>query len=160
MEISTESPPAGPVGRVVRLALALCLGIIALPVYLEAGARYNVSALGLAVTLVALYTLVHAAISRWPVLINRWLGAAVVVIPLFLVWLLGQGGGPLFGQGEGGTAAITFLAVSFLVDSVRAHSGCEVMAVPGLLLARRTHLPCLLLGPIDRAEAAGGEGPR
>lgn len=59
-----------------------------------------------------------------------------------------------------GTAAITFLAVSFLVDFARGNAGCEVMGLPGLLFGDRTHLPCLLLRPIVHPEAASpGPGP-
>ena len=72
--------------------------------------------------------------------------------PVFLVWLFGQGGGPLFGQGEGGTAAITYIGVSLLIDVMRADSGCEVMAIPGLVLGNRTHLACIVFSPFDAIE--------
>ncbi len=148
-----KSPRAGPIGRFSRLALGIGLAVITLPVYFGAGATYNLSSLGLTVGLVVLYTLIHLVVSRFLIGLNPWVGAVLVVIPVFLVWFLGQGGGPLFGQGEGGTAALTFLTVSFLVDFARADSGCEVMALPGLLTGERTHMPCLLLCPIDHAEA-------
>ncbi len=152
--MEVQPPKAGAVGRAARLVLGVSLVVIALPVYLEAGGRYNLASLGLALGLVVLYTLFHLVISRHLTHLNRWIGAILVAMPVFLVWLLGQGGGPLFGQGEGGTAAITFLAISFLVDFIRADAGCEVMALPGLIFGNRTHLPCLLLCPIDHAEAA------
>jgi len=160
--MKVQTPKAGPVGRLARLVLGVCLVVIALPVYFEAGSRYNLSSLGLALGLFVLYTALHVVMSRLLPGLNQWVGAAVAVIPVFLMWFFGQGGGPLFGQGEGGTAALTFLAVSFLVDFARGSSGCEVMALPGLLLGNRTHLPCLLLCPIDHmetAEAVGGGTP-
>jgi hypothetical protein len=76
----------------------------------------------------------------------------LAVTPVFLVWLFGQGGGPLFGQGEGGTAAITYVGVSLLIDFARSDSGCEVMAIPGLILGNRTHLACIALSPFDALE--------
>jgi len=143
---------AGPIGRTVRLFVAICLVIIDLPVLLRAGTAYNLRVLGLFGALVLFYTLVHVGVSRYLRHLNRWLGAVLALTPVVLVWYFGQGGGPLFGQGEGGTAAITFIAASLLIDVVRADSGCEVMAIPGLLLGNRTHLACVVFCPIDAME--------
>ena len=152
--MDTGPQRTGKVGRVARLVLGVGLTIIALPVYFEAGREYILASLALALGLVAFYTAVHLALSPLLARLNRWIGAIVVVAPVLLVWYFGQGGGPLFGEGEGGTAAITFLAVSFFVDFARGSAGCEVMALPGLLFGKRANLPCLLLFPIDDAEAA------
>jgi hypothetical protein len=125
---------------------------MAVPIYFRADAAYGLASLGLVIALVLFYTLMHYAVSRYLPNINRWLGAALAVTPVFLVWLLGQGGGPILGQGEGGTAAITYVGLSLLVDFMRADSGCEVMAIPGLILGNRTHLACIALSPIDALE--------
>lgn len=143
---------AGPVGRVLRLVIGICLLILAVPVYLKAGLGYGLTSLALTVGLLLLYVVAHWAVSGHFRSLNRWVGALIAITPVFLVWSLGQGGGPLFGQGEGGTAAITFIAISMLVDAARAATGCEVMALPGLLFGNRTHLPCIALGPIDAWE--------
>ena len=156
--MESEIARALHIGRWLRLLLGVCLVVIALPVYLEAGSAYNLSSLGLAAGLLVFYLALHYVISRHFRSINRWVGAVLAVTPVFLVWFFGQGRGPLFGQGEGGTAAITFLAVSFLVDFLHAGAGCEVMALPGLILGDRTHLPCILLSPVDAAEAARAAG--
>lgn len=145
---------AGPIGRTLRLLVAICLLIIDVPVLLEAGRAYNLRALALVAALTLFYALLHIAVSRYLKHLNRWLGAVVAITPVVLVWYFGQGGGPLFGQGEGGTAAITFIAISLLVDVVRSDSGCEVMAIPGLFFRNRTHLACLAFGPIDAIEVA------
>lgn len=152
--MESDSTRAGVIGRAARLVLGVCLVIIALPVYFEAGRAYSLASLGLILGLVAFYVVLHLVLSRPLAGLNRWVGAFVAAAPVFLMWYFGQGGGPLFGQGEGGTAAITFLAVSFLVDFARRNAGCEVMALPGLMFGSRTHLPCILLCPIDHAEAA------
>ena len=143
---------AGPIGRSLRLLVAVCLLIIDVPVLLRAGWAYNLASLGLMVALTLFYMIVHFVVSRYLPNLNQWLGAALAVTPVFLVWFFGQGGGPLFGQGEGGTAALTFVALSLLVDVVRADSGCEVMAIPALILGDRTHLACIAFCPIDALE--------
>jgi hypothetical protein len=143
---------AGPIGRSVRLLVAVFLLIIDVPVLLRAGWAYNLATLGLVVALTLFYMLVHYVVSRHFPNLNPWSGAVLAITPVFLVWFLGQGGGPLFGQGEGGTAAITFVALSLLIDVVRADSGCEVMAIPGLIFGNRTHLACIAFCPIDALE--------
>ena len=146
---------AGPTGRTLRLIVAICLLIIDVPVLLKAGRDYNLRVAALVVGLTLFYALIHVVVSHFLPTLNRWLGAALAIAPLLAMWYLGQGGGPLFGQGEGGTAAITFLALSLLVDVVRSDTGCEVMAIPGLMFRDRTHLACLAFGPIDALEAKG-----
>ena len=145
---------AGPIGRSLRLLVAVYLLIIDVPVLLRAGWAYNLASLGLMVVLTLFYMIVHYVVSRYLPNLNQWLGAVLAVTPVFLVWFFGQGGGPLFGQGEGGTAAITFVALSLLIDVVTADSGCEVMAIPGLILGDRTHLACIAFCPIDALEEA------
>lgn len=143
---------AGPVGRALRLVIGISVLILAAPVWLEAGWRYGLASLALMGGLLLLYVAAHWIVTRYLRDLNRWLGALLALTPVVLVWYLGQGGGPLFGQGEGGTAAITFVAISMLVDFARADVGCEVMALPGLLFRDRTHLPCIALSPIDAWE--------
>lgn len=152
--MTTKARRTGPIGRTLRLLVAVCLLIIDVPVLLKAGTAYNLRTLALVAALAVFYTLVHIAVSRYLLTLNRWLGAVLAIAPVVLVWYFGQGGGPLFGQGEGGTAAITYIAISLLVDVARANAGCEVMAIPSLIFRRRTHLPCLAFGPIDAIETA------
>lgn len=143
---------AGVCGRVFRLVFGVCVMIIALPVWFVAGWGYNLRSLGIMGALLLFYTLVHFVVSRYLTGLNRWIGAILAVTPVFLVWYYGQGGGPLFGEGEGGTAAITYIGVSLLIDVLRADSGCEVMALPGLIFGNRTHLACIVFSPIDALE--------
>jgi hypothetical protein len=151
-ELHVKADRAGPIGRSLRLLIGVYVMIVALPVYFSAGWAYNLRSLGIVVALAAFYTLMHLGISRFVPQLHPWLGAFLAVSPVVLVWYFGQGGGPLFGQGEGGTGALTYVGVSLLIDAMRANAGCEVMAIPGLVLGNRTHLPCIALCAIDTLE--------
>lgn len=144
---------AGIGGRMLRLVFGVCVMIVALPVWFEAGWGYHSRSLAIMAALVLFYTLIHFIVSRYLPGLNRWIGAILAVTPVSLVWYFGQGGGPLFGQGEGGTAAITYIGVSLLIDALRADAGCEVMALPGLIFGDRTHLACIVFSPFDALES-------
>jgi hypothetical protein len=144
---------AGVCGRMLRFVFGGYVMIVALPVWFVAGWGYNLRSLGIMTALLVFYTLVHFVVSRYLAGLNRWIGAILAVTPVILVWFYGQGGGPLFGQGEGGTAAITYIGVSLLIDALRADSGCEVMALPGLIFGNRTHLACFVFSPVDALES-------
>ncbi len=141
-----------PIGRTLRLLGGVALLIIDLPVLLRASWTYTLASLGIVVALTLFYMMMHYLISRYTPTINRWLGALLALTPVFLVFIFGQGGGLLFGQGEGATGALTYIALSLLIDFVRADAGCEVMALPGLFFKNRTHLACITLTPIDILE--------
>jgi hypothetical protein len=98
--MTQEGKKARPIGRLLRLIIGAALTYMAVPIYFRADAAYSLASLGLVIALVLFYTLMHYAVSRYLPNINRWLGAALAVTPVFLVWLLGQGGGPILGQGE------------------------------------------------------------
>ena len=147
---------AGVCGRMLRLVFGVCMMIVALPVWFVAGWGYNLRSLGIMAAMVLFYTLIHVVVSRYFAGLNRWIGAILAVTPVVLVWYYGQGGGPLLGQGEGGTAAITYIGVSLLIDALRADSGCEVMALPGLIFGNRTHLACIVFSPVDALESRQG----
>lgn len=89
---------AGTFGRGARLALGLCLAVITLPVYFDADITYVSASLALTLGLVGVYIAVHVLVSRYSSGINRWIMAVLAVLPVAVVWSLGQGGGPLFGQ--------------------------------------------------------------
>lgn len=141
---------AGPFGRAARGGLGLCLAVITLPVYFDADSSYVSASLTLTVGLAVLYVALYALVSRYLAAVSGWV---LAVLPVVLVWSFGQGGWPLFGSGEGGTAALTYLMLSLFVDFIRGSAGCEVMAIPSLLFGTGTHVPCVLLCPIDHAEA-------
>lgn len=151
--MSDAIPKTKPIGRALRLLGGVGLMILAVPVYLKAGWSYNLKSLGVVTALAVFYIGLYYLVSRYSPNLNKWLGAVLAVVPVAVVFILGQGGGPIFGQGEGATGAITYIGISLLIDFIRADAGCEVMALPGLLFKERTHLACIALSPIDWLEA-------
>ena len=123
--MTSEANRSGPIGRLLRLVVGISVMIVALPVYFEAGWAYNLRSLGIVLALAAFYTLMHFVITRYVPNLNRCSGAILAVAPVFLVWFQGQGGGLLFGQGEGGTGAITYVGVSLLIDFVRGEASMK-----------------------------------
>ena len=143
---------AKPVGRTLRLLFGMANMIFIVPIYLKAGLNFNLASLGVAVGLTLIYIAVHYHVTRYFPNINSWIGALVALIPVTLVAVFGMPHNLIFGRGEGAIGALTFLGVSFIIDFIRADSGCEVMAIPGLLAKNRTHLACVTLTPVDMLE--------
>jgi hypothetical protein len=71
---------------------------------------------------------------------------------LVALYVAGASELPILGHGKGELAAVTFLGVSLVVAGVRAVSGCELMAIPGVFFRKDTELACLIFSPLDRLE--------
>ena len=136
-------PQAMPLSRVLRLVLGVfALAMITPPLLSASGAgRMRVAAVFAA--LVVGYTLVHYIVSRYFGWLHPWVGAAIAVTPVFIVFLLG---------GVYMVGAIAFVALSLILIAALGHPGCEVMAFPALILGRRTHLACIFFSPLDWVE--------
>ena len=133
-----------PIGRILRFLMgAFMLGLIA-PQIPWASWTANATIAGVIVALVVGYTAIHFAVRRFVPNINRWLGAVVAAAPVMLLFI--------FGGGIGQIASVGFVGASLLIDSINGDAGCEVMAIPGLLLGKRTHLACLFFTPLDLLE--------
>ena len=147
----------GAVGRIVRVGLGLLMLAAVAPHFLAGDWRFILASLGVALGLVGLYALVHVLVSSRFRGVSRSLGSVAALAPLVLVYVLGFGDGPIFGQGEGQLGALTFLAGSLILAGWHADPGCEVMSAPNALFGRRAHLTCLFLLPIDRLERRLGK---
>lgn len=147
------SPPhAGLFGRLLRLALgALLLASIA-GFYLRGSASFALSAAGVVVGLALLGLLTHRLLVRAAGRTGAWTRSCVALAPLVLVYLLGIGGGPIFGRGEGQLGALTFLGLSLVAAALTADPGCELLALPNLLSRRPVRAACLLFSPLDALE--------
>jgi len=136
---------AKPIGRTLRLLFGLAILVYIVPIYLEAGLNFNLTSLEITVGLILFYIVVHYLVSRYFPDINPWVGALIALIPVNLVFVFGLPDYPLFGQGEGAIGAMTFIGISLIINFIENDPGCEVMAIPGVLLRKRTHLVCILI---------------
>lgn len=135
---------ARPIGRVLRFLFAVFLIATVAPHYLAASWQSNLKIAGAIVGLTVLYTAMHLIIFKYVPHLNRWLGAALAVIPAALLFFLGSGIGQM--------GALTYVGGSLFIDSLNGDCGCEVMAVPSLVCGQRTHLACILFSPLDWIE--------
>jgi|SRR6266571_1472291 len=147
-----EPRQAPPVGRALRILLALALTAQVVPVYLREGLPLAIRALLLVVGVIGVYSLVPVLASRRIVAFGPGLGSVQGLVPLVALYVAGGTGAPLLGRGAGQLAAVTYLALSLVVAGVRADPGCEVMAIPGVLFGKHTELACLIFSPLDRLE--------
>ena len=141
---STGVRRAGPIGRILRLALAGFLGLTVAPHLLSASWQSNLKIAASIAGLLIFYTALHMVIARYVPRLNRWLGALLAITPASLLFL--------FGGGIGQMGALTYIGGSLFIDSLNADIGCEVMAVPGILCSDRTHLACIVFSPFDWLE--------
>jgi hypothetical protein len=105
---------------------------------------YNLRILAVFLAVIGVYGTLHFVISRYGTDLDRWLGGVVVVTPVILLFAVSDE----FGR----VASVGFVGLSLLLQAIRADGGCEVMAIPSLVLGRRTHLMGILFAPIDLVE--------
>jgi len=151
--MKTRSPgKALIIGRSLRALVGLLLFVSIAPFYLNSDWGVRLAALATSAGLVMLYTVAHWIASGLSGAASRWLGSLVAFGVLILVYMLGSGGGSMWGQGEGQLAVLTFLGLSLLAAGWRGDPGCEVLAIPNALLRGTSRFPCLLFSPIDWVE--------
>jgi hypothetical protein len=124
--------------------LAGFVTVIVTPYYLETSLQSNLKIAAAIGGLVILYAVMHLAIGKYVPRLNRWLGAVLAVVPVALLFL--------FGGGIGQMGALTYVGGSLFIDSLNGDGGCEVMAIPGLVFGKRTHLVCIAFSPFDWLE--------
>lgn len=143
---------APPVGRALRILLGLVLMGYVVPVYFKVPAQVAAGSLLLVLGLIGVYILIHIFVSRRIVPLGPGFGAVVANGLLVASYIVGASRLPILGLGKAQLAAVTFLSISLVVAGVRAASGCELMAIPDVLLGKHTELPCLIFSPLDRLE--------
>ncbi len=135
---------ARPIGRILRFLMAGYLIVTVIPHYLGASWQANLK-IGAAIgALIILYTGMHLLIAKYVPRLNRWLGALLAITPAVLLFFLGGGIGQM--------GSLSYIGGSLFIDSLSGDSGCEVMAVPGIICSERTHLVCIAFSPLDWLE--------
>ncbi len=142
--MTQDSHRAGPIGRIQRGATAGFLTAMVTPYFLTISSQSNLKIVAAIGGLLILYTVMHLVIAKYVPGLNRWLGAVLAVVPVMLVFL--------FGGGIGQLGAMTYVGGSLFIDSLNGDGGCEVMAIPGLIFGKRTHLVCIGFSPFDWLE--------
>lgn len=145
-----------PIGRFLRFIVGILLLATALPFLFRGSGKFLLLTLAVFLALVGFYSLIHFLIFRFFSGINRWVGAGIANLPMVVVFLLGVGGGLVFGNGEGQLGVMIFVGVSLILAGIRADYGCEVLSIPGLFLGRNSHLACIVFSPIDWMESKVG----
>ncbi len=135
---------ARPIGRILRFLMAGYLIVTVIPNYLGASWQSNFKIAAAIGGLIILYTGMHLLIAKYVPRLNRWLGAVLAIIPAALLFLLGGGIGQM--------GSLSYIGGSLFIDSLNGDSGCEVMAVPGIICNERTHLVCIAFSPLDWLE--------
>ncbi len=135
---------AGVIGRTLRLMLGLLLGWMVFTVLRSEDAGFGIRVLAVFAGISFAYVLLHAVINRYGSGLNRWLGGVSALAPIVLLFAIGGSSEQL--------AAVGFVGLSLLLQTIRADAGCVVMAIPALLSRRPTHLAGVLFAPIDWIE--------
>lgn len=140
--VDSSEDRAPPIGRIFRLLVGG--GLLALAAQFWVGIQLPLGPAGIALGLILSYIGVQFSIARFFPEIHRWVGALLALLPAGIVYMVG---------GElGQIGVLTFLGLSMVVAGIRGYPGCEVLAIPSLLLGRRSNLACILFTPTDWVE--------
>ncbi|MFT6461031.1 MULTISPECIES: hypothetical protein [Maricaulis] len=142
--LRAEFPKSLIIGRSLRAITGGYLTLEAAQLMATGSPQTNIDIAITVIALIGVYSLIHLAVSGVGRRLNPWFGALLAVGPGIAVYV---------GYGLTGMVAVyLFIGLSLILDAIRADPGCEVMAFPGLIFRRRTHLACLVFTPIDRLE--------
>ena len=137
-------------GRGLRALFGLILIVYVTPIYLRLPSRIFFESLLLMAGLVVLYCLIQIAVVRR--VVGPYLGTTLAHMLLVALYAAGFFQVPVFGNGKGQLAAVTFFGISLVIAGIRGVAGCELMAIPGLFLRQDIELACLIFSPLDRLE--------
>ncbi len=77
--------------------------------------------------------------------INPWLGAAIMDLPVLLLFFPQIPVLLKFG-------IALFFGLSLIIAGIVSYGGCEVTVIAGLILGKRYNVACIILSPIDWLE--------
>lgn len=134
----------GIIGRTLRVMLGALLTWAVFTILRTERAAYSLWVLAIVGGFIAGYVAVHIVVSARTDRVPPWTGGLLALVPVVLVFA--------FAGALGRVSAVCYLTVSLLVQAFRAEGGNEVLAIPALLLRRRTHLMGILFAPVDFVE--------
>jgi len=156
----TTNRAIGPVGTAIRIGVGVMLAGAAIAFdYPSRGISWwDVAAVlvALPLTAVGAATALNTAYRRWPALARHtrtpWSaaqsGAAVIVIAVVVV----AGTVLSFLTPVDRIALFLFFGLSMVLAALRGYDGCEILALPNIMLRRADAIWCPLYSPIDSAE--------
>ncbi|UCD23475.1 MAG: hypothetical protein JSW51_10550 [Gemmatimonadota bacterium] len=134
----------GIVGRTLRLMLALLAGWMSFTIMRLESTTFNLRVLAVSLAITMVYTALHLVLTSRVDKVNRWLGAITAVIPIILLFVIGN---QLVRAG-----VLIYVGLSLLLQTVRGDGSCEVLAIPSTVLKPPTHLAGILFAPVDAIE--------
>jgi Family of unknown function (DUF6410) len=154
----------GPIGTATRVGGGLIA--IALPVALQGIGWWDLFVALVVLPLIATSAsaLVTAAYERFApaALARRHAICSGPGCSLILVILAIYVGITFLTPLNGDVAFWIWIGASLLLAAARGYGGCEVLAIPNLIMGRRDRIGCMIYTPIDMAEMGrrlGREGP-
>ena len=133
-----------PVGRILRFIVGTFLVGLLSRTVINASSDIVAWSAAVVVGLIIFYMIVHLLVLKFLPNINKYLGTILALSPAVAVFML---------TGAPGQIGVTgFIGGSLILDAITADLGCEVMALPGLIFGKRTHLCCIAFSPIDWIE--------
>lgn len=133
-----------PVGRILRFIVGASLVGLLSRDLINASSDIVAWSAAVVVGLIIFYMIVHLLVLKFLPNINKYLGTILALSPAVAVFML---------TGAPGQIGVTgFIGGSLILDAITADLGCEVMALPGLIFGKRTHLCCIAFSPIDWIE--------
>ena len=133
-----------PVGRILRFIVGASLVGLLSRDLINASSDIVAWSAAVVVGLIIFYMIVHLLVLKFLPNINKYLGTILALSPAVAVFML---------TGAPGQIGVTgYIGGSLILDAITADLGCEVMALPGLIFGKRTHLCCIAFSPIDWIE--------
>lgn len=145
----------GPLGAVARAGVGVALlapGLLDGPNWWDAAAAAAAYPLLASMTAAALTRLTRLRLVQSSVT-GRWSAAEAGASLAVGVIVLLMGTALTFLSPVDAPSLLLFFGGSMLLAALLGYAGCEVLALPNLLLGRRDALWCLLFSPVDSREA-------
>ena len=160
----SEPRTIGPIGTATRTVIGGAITVLGITVH-GIGWWDLVAALTvLPMLAIGVAALVNTGLKRSaPTALARarspWSGPQIAASVVVIAAVLAVGTVLTFVSPVNGVALYVFFGLSMLLAALRGYDGCEVLALPNLILRRQDALWCPLYTPIDAAAGRRPEAP-